>query len=152
MTYDIAGDGSSFTITYTETAAAADFFHSMYLSGTKSLNPGDLLTTVVVTIRPPTEDGTMFDWRMEFENVSDHILTGKIWADESVWTWIDKGIVRTADTETSLVDGPYNPLSMSSYVRWTIGDNAAAGLTTGREIILDYQTGMTNRTLGGYPH
>ena len=150
MTYDEAGDGSSFTITYTETAAAASFFHGFYEAGSMSLSEGDLLTTIIVTIRPPTADGTMFDWRMEFENVSDHDLTPKIWADESVWTWIDDGIVRTADSETSLVDGPYNPMSMSSYVRWTIGDNVAAGLTTGREIILDYQTGMTNRASGGY--
>jgi len=149
LTFDTAPDGSAFTITYAESAATPDFFHDAYSDGAKTLSPGDLLTTITVTIRPPTPDGTFWNWRLEYENVSDHELSPKIWAAEWITTWMNDSIVRTSDAETSRVDGPYDPASMVSYARWTVGDNVAAGLTTGREFVVDYQTGLSVCDAGG---
>jgi len=149
LSFATAPDGSAFTITYTETAAAAGFFHSAYEDGAKSLAPGELLTTITVTIRPPSPDGTLWDWSIACENVSAHDLSPKIWAAELITTWIEDSVVRTADSEDSRSDGPYDEANPISYARWTISDNAAAGLTTGREFILDYQTGLSVCEAGG---
>ncbi len=149
LTFDAEPDGSAFTITYTETAAATGFFHSSYPDGARTLNPGDLLTTITVTIRPPSPDGTIWDWRIACENVSDHDLSPKIWAAEWVQTWILDTIVRAADSDNALADGPWDPDAPLSYGRWTIGDNAAAGLTAGRQFILDYQDGLSIHEDGG---
>jgi len=62
LTFIAAPDGSSFTITYAEDAGSADFFNDSYAHGDLTLTPGDLLTTITVVIRPPTTDGTFWDW------------------------------------------------------------------------------------------
>ncbi|MFW6155499.1 MAG: PKD domain-containing protein, partial [Planctomycetota bacterium] len=149
LTFDEAPDGSSFTITYAEGAYTNDFFHDWYDTGDDlALTPGDMWTTITLVITPPDADGTAWDWTISQENVSDHDLSSKIWAAEWIFMYIYDGIAKTADTEASFIDGPWDPYDPVSYGRWTIGSNTALGLTQGREFIVDRQSGLEGFTHG----
>jgi len=138
LTFDAAPDGSSFTITYVEDDTTTDFFQHSYGSDEYALTPGDLLTTIVVTIRPPTSTGTAWDWSISGRNVSDHLIDTRVWAVQEVRTYIVDTIARTLDTETSYVNGYWDDGMPVSFGRFTIDPNAQ-GLTAGREFVIDYR-------------
>ena len=149
LSFDTAPDGSAFTITYTETAQATDFFHDSYADGDQSLTAGDLLTTITVVIRPPDGTRTAWDWTVAYENVSDHAISGKVWAIDSVETNLLDSIVKTRDEDETRADGAWNASSPVSYTRYTVGTNTSLGLASGREFILDYQAGLAAYAAGG---
>lgn len=148
LTFTTAPDNSSFTITYTETAEAASFFHNAYSSGAVSLAPGELLTTISFVIRPPTTEGTAWDWSMSFHNVSAHAITSLVWAAEWVFCYDEDYVPKTLVSETSRTDGTWNAQNPVSYMKWTVGSNAL-GLTEGRQFIMDYQAGLSGESVGG---
>jgi hypothetical protein len=148
LTFTTAQDNSSFTITYTETAQATDFFHDVYSNGSTSLAAGELLTTMTFVIRPPTADGTVWDWSLSFHNVSAHAITSKVWAAEWVFCYSEDYVPKTLTSETSRTDGAWNAQNPVSYMKWTVGSNAL-GLTEGRQFIMDYQDGLSGESSGG---
>ena len=145
LTFTTASDNSSFTITYTEDAQSTDFFHDDY--GT-DLDPGDLLTTITVVIKPPTSDETRWDWTIETKNVSGGSMTGKVWAAEWVFGYVEDDVNATLDSDGTRADGDWDAQSPESYMRWTVPSNTL-GLTQGREIIIDYQDGLSGESSGG---
>ncbi|NLF32057.1 MAG: hypothetical protein GX591_14365 [Planctomycetes bacterium] len=149
LTFTTDPDGRSFTIAYEETADSSDWYHGSYADGDRSLSPGELLTAAALVIRPPGVDGTAWEWTIRYENVCDHALSAKIWAVDSRQLHLYGGLAKTADGETARVDGPWDPLAPVSFTRWTLGDNAALGLTAGRQFILDCQSGLEGHTHGG---
>lgn len=158
-------NASSFTVTYTETAASTDFLYdpSGYSIGTDTDgnpilagNAGDILTTVTLVIN--AEASGMTRIRMtETSTVSDTPLqgnmTGKIWAAgaaymnlqrDAGYTGYGYGITKTYDETESRIDGEWDPDDPTSFARQTIDDdanNGALGLQAGLEFILDVVDG-----------
>ncbi|NLF29358.1 MAG: hypothetical protein GX591_00560 [Planctomycetes bacterium] len=149
LTFTTAPDGSSFTITYTEDATTTDWFHDSYSSGSLTLYPGDLETTIELVITPPDENGTAWDWTIISENVSAHGLSLKVWAEEYVSAYLYDSIVKTYDSDTTRADGAWYDPDPESYLRWTIGSNPTLGLTSGREFIVDRQSALAGYSAGG---
>jgi len=149
MTFVEGPNGFSFTIRYEETISSSEFYHNSYADGDLTLNPGDLLTTVELVIKPPTENGTFWDWTASYENVSDHDLSAKIWAEDSVELWLWDDVNKTSSSEVSMIDGDWNPANPKSYICWTIDSNPLMGLIQGREFIFDRQTGLAGHEAGG---
>ncbi len=149
LTFTAAPDGSSFTIEYEETSETSGYYHGYYEDGAITLNPGDLLTTITLVIRPPDANGTFWDWTAEYENVCGHALSAKIWAVDLVELCLDGAIIKTSDSETTKVDGPWDPTNPQSYMRWTMGGNLATGLMLSREFIVDYQSHLAGHEAGG---
>ena len=142
-------DGSSFTIDYEETISSTAFYHSYYEDGDLTLNAGELLTAITLVIKPPTADGTFWDWTAEYENVCAHDLSAKIWAVDSLGLWLWDDIAKTSGSETSMIDGDWNPSDPESYIYWTIGSNPSMGLTEDRQFIIDRQIGLAGYGYGG---
>ena len=148
LTFTAAPDGSCFTIEYKETPLTTGYYHSSYADGDISLSPGELLTTITVVIKPPDASGTFWDWAAEYENVCGHALSAKIWAVDYIELWLDGLINKTADSQTTKVDGLWDPTGPQSYMRWTMGGNSAMGLMLSREFIVDYQSGLAGHETG----
>jgi len=146
LSFQAAPDGSAFTIRYVEDETATAFFQSGYGSGELALTPGDLLTTITVTVRPPTSAGTAWDWSISQRNVSDHGLDPRVWAVQETQSYLQEAIPVARDWETSEVNGYWDDAAPVSFTRHTVGANSL-GLTAGRQFIIDYRynlVGMAN--------
>ena len=149
LTFTEGGGGSSFTIKYEETSSNTDFYHDSYSDGDRTLYPGDLLTTIEFVIKPPTENGTFWDWTADYENVSSHDLSAKIWAADFLFMYIWDDISNTSSYDESLIDETWDPCDPDSYIRFTIDSNPSLGLTQGREFVFDRQVGLAAGEAGG---
>ncbi len=149
LTFTTDPDGRAFTLTYEETAEASAYYHGSYDDGDRSLRAGELLTTITLVIRPPGVDATVWDWIARYENVCEHDLSAKIWAVDARELWLYGPLAKTADGESTRVDGPWDPDAPMSFAGWTMGDNDALGLTEGRRFLLDCQAGLEAHDYGG---